>query len=154
MLTEGTSLVTSGRKTVSNTHTHARTYTHTHTHAHTHAHTVLLHLHKWEVDYSVMEGSWGYCRDYSIRKYRNISSIISEMVTTVRYNIGELIDNSEAELIKCYDGGPPSFRTLQSRWEFSVECGADQRWPHSSHHGRETASARCVCVCVRVCVSF
>ena len=122
VLTEGTSLVTSGRKTVSNTHTRM----HIHTHTHTHTHAVLLHLHKWEVDYSVMEGSWGYCRDYSIRKYCNISSIISEMVTTVRYNIGELIDNSEAELIKCYNGGPPLFHTLQSRWEFSVECGADQ----------------------------
>ncbi|CAI8022837.1 Tissue alpha-L-fucosidase [Geodia barretti] len=46
---------------------------------------VSLHTHKWESYYSVMEGSWGYCRDHDIRKYRNISIIISELVTAVRY---------------------------------------------------------------------
>jgi alpha-L-fucosidase len=44
-----------------------------------------LHSHKWESYYSVMEGSWGYCRDHDIHRYRNISIIISELVTAVRY---------------------------------------------------------------------
>jgi alpha-L-fucosidase len=42
-----------------------------------------LHTHKWEEDYSVMKGSWGYCREYDINKYRNISTIISQLVTAV-----------------------------------------------------------------------
>ena len=34
-----------------------------------------------------MEGSWGYCREYDIHKYRNMTTIISQLVTAVRYGL-------------------------------------------------------------------
>ena len=41
--------------------------------------------HKWENAMTIQQASWGYIRNTDISGYLNITSLIAEIVTTVRF---------------------------------------------------------------------